>query len=228
MATPVRIAQTRTPRPERKSQAGLFRQVLSTRQLFSSWYLSTTKKKRLSIQLEDGNLFDKSSACRFIWACRIELLSRTPSWYENQFRYVKEDLYSDKDRKHFIREGNRLGLNFLKSLCVIGENNQFSSKFRQMVGNCSSNFARSNADDPNASLGLRHVFMLCVLGTVDDVAKLGLPTNLMEHGTDMAGHFFKAFHFDEWLRAGQVVGGTKWLKGNCNHKLLGRKKTLRG
>lgn len=36
------------------------------RNLFSSWFLVTIKKKRLSIKFQDGDIFDNLSALRFI------------------------------------------------------------------------------------------------------------------------------------------------------------------
>jgi hypothetical protein len=197
------------------------------RQMFSSWFLATTTKKRLSIRLTEGDIFDESSARRFIWSCRIELFCRALSWHENRFRYVENDVYgSGKFCKHIMNEGNLLVFNFLKSLGII-KGDEVSTNFRQMIRHCSGNFSKFNLDNPNEPLGLRHVFMLCLLGTVDHLAKTGLPGNLMEHGTDMAGHFFKTFHPDEWLRAGQNVGDTKWLRGRRDRKPSARAKALR-
>lgn len=183
------------------------------RQVFSSWFLATTKKKSLSIKFSENDIFDVSSAPRFIWSCRIELLSRTLAWHENRFQYVLEDIDSNKLRKQVMSEGNLLVFGFLKSLGVIN-GDELSNSFRQRVENCSINFSKENADNPSERLGLRAVFMLCLLATVDDVAKTGLPRNLMEYGTDMAAHFFKTFHPDEWMRAGQRVGDTNWLTEN--------------
>jgi hypothetical protein len=132
----------------------------------------------------------------------------------------------EKFRKHVMSEGNLLVFSFLKSLGIIN-GDELSNGFRQMVRNCSNNFSKMNADNPNETLGLRHVFMLCLLATVDDVAKTGLPRNLMEHGTDVAAHFFKTFHPDEWLRAGQSVGDTKWLTEKNHRKPSAREQALR-
>lgn len=102
-------------------------------------------------------------------------------------------------------------LNFLKSFDVI-QGDQFSAKFRESVRVCSINFAKENLDDPKLPLELCDVFTLCLLAAVEDISNSGLPTNLLERGTEIAGHFFKAFHHEEWRKAGQVVGDTNWLR----------------
>lgn len=179
------------------------------RRAFSLWDLSTTNKKSITVKLADNDVFDQTTALRFIWECRVEHFSRMLAWYENAIMYADHASLDMNRRKSIMSEGNIVVLNFLKSLGLL-EDDEFTIKFRKSVEYVSTNFAKHNAKHPEDPLGMRALFMLCVLGYANEVTGTGIPSNLMEHATDLAGALFKSFHNDEWARAGELVGDLSW------------------
>ncbi|TRC92516.1 DUF4365 domain-containing protein [Mesorhizobium sp. WSM4303] len=183
---------------------------------FSLWELSTTKNKTLLAKFTDTSIFDENSATSFIWRSRIEYYSKFLSYFENNIRYNFNNFPPGKING-IQAEMNIVVISFLKTLGLL-KKDIFDDDFRAKIRNASTNLSASNSDPATEKVSLRHVFMLCLLGRTHDVCGQGLPTNLMEYGTEMCGLFFRQFHKDEWNEAKKKFPGERWAPYNVNQR----------
>ena len=108
-------------------------------------------------------------------------------------------------KKRLMDESNLLVLNFVKSIGIFDNNDTFSDSFREMVENCSRNFAVDNLNVGTRSLGMEEVVMLCLMGSVHELTGDGLRIGLANRASTLAAHFFKTFHPGEWHAAHEVL-----------------------
>lgn len=134
---------------------------------------------------------------KFIWECRIEYFSFMLSWNENALQYERSYRSESKRLRKIRLEINIITLYFLKSLKFVNDD-VVSLDFREKLLIGARNFADINQKNPKNKLNMRALFMLSLLGLADDQAAVGLPINLMERGTDMAGALMNRFHNYEW------------------------------
>ncbi len=168
---------------------------------FSLWSLSTTSKKTMTIGLLESDEFNERTATRFIWWCRIGHWSRMFSWYESHANYHEMQGGKRSDFRKVEREGNIVVLNFLKSVGVI-EKDVIAEEFRQKIIHCSTNLGADNKNK-STDFQIEDVFALALLGHVDDLCGVGLPSNLFVNGQRVCAVFFKSWHSAEWLDAKQ-------------------------
>lgn len=180
---------------------------------FSLWELSNRQTNTVSIKLTAKNVFNVDTARQFIWNCRIDHWSRMVSWYENHINY---EYHFDNNRTY--KKANFLNVSvvvlaFLKAMKIV-ETKTLSKTFLTYFRNASKNFAKTNleqAKDHDSVLNLRSAVMLAMLGHVDDVCGCGLPSNLLERGTDLCGTFLHKWHESDWRRSNQLLPDDNWL-----------------
>jgi len=176
--------------------------AFNPRERFSLWQLATSRRKSLSVILSPENKFSKANALKYIWACRIEYYSRMLSWYDSHLFYAVEG-YTNK--KAILSERNIVVFSFLLSIGVIDERDRFDKAFVRSVKNASENFARENAESDEEPLGISHVFHLCLLGQVAKIHReIGLPSNILTRGAEMAEFIFKHYLPKEWSQINQL------------------------
>jgi hypothetical protein len=183
--------------------------AVSPRDRFSLWKLSTTNQKTLSIRFDEIDRFDKNRASNFIWKCRIEHYSRSISWLENSIHY-HENMIPKRAMRDLNSEISIIVFGFLRAVGLM-PGDFLPEDFRKKIRNCSRNFEKKNKDEQSDQLGLRDAIMLSLLGHVDEIAHQGLPSNLLENGTELCGMFFMRFHPGEWRTAVKCFPGETWI-----------------
>jgi hypothetical protein len=177
---------------------------------FSLWDLSNKQTNTVLIKLTAKNIFNVETARQFIWNCRIEHWSRMLSWYENHINY---ELHFDA---HYARRKmNRLNasvvvLAFLKAMGIV-EDDTLSKTFLKFFKNASNNFAKTNSESQEDKLSLRSAVMLAMLGQVHDACGSGLPSNLLERGTDLCGALLHRWHPNDWKAGNRLLKNDDWL-----------------
>lgn len=180
---------------------------------FSLWELSNRRTNTVSIKLTTKNAFNIDTARQFIWNCRIEHWSRMVSWYENHINYEYHSDDSQTYRKANLLNASVVILAFLKAMKIV-EANTLSKTFLKYFRNASRNFSKTNleqAKDNESMLGVRSAVMLAMLGHVHDVCGCGLPSNLLERGTDLCGTFLYRWHENDWRKSNRLLPNDDWL-----------------
>lgn len=180
--------------------------VIDPRERFSLWNLSISKYKTVRVKFLDSDRFDKTTAKRWIWQCRIGYFSDLLAIFENRTTYFVDDITPQRVAKAAARETRLIALNFIKSIGIV-QGDEISENFRTLVRSGARYFSEQYAEDGS---NLREVFMFLVLGEADDVCKTGLPRNLLEHGTEMTGYMFSWYHPQEWSDANSKFHQT-WM-----------------
>lgn len=166
----------------------------------SIWHLSTTNNQTINIKFDEKNIFDEKTANRFIWQCRISHWSNMLAQHENHYSYMSSTSDKRKILNRIVKEGNMMTFYFLKDIGIIKED-EIDNDYIVKVLNCSENFCKDTDDDP---LLIPHAFSLSLLGYVDEKYELGLPLNLLEHGSRMLQSFLHTFHRAEWNKIEKI------------------------
>lgn len=171
-----------------KSSSDFF--MISPKEHFSIWDLANTAKKNLTIKFSDKNRANVMSLKDMIWRERIRYFSKMIADLESRH------FYNVTPKKSDFLETATVVSNLIKSIGIL-EDDCFSAGFRTSVTNASNNFAKK---EDHRELGLRGAFMLSVLGELDKITKSGMPLNVLEHCTEVSGHYFRCFHNADWRK----------------------------
>lgn len=176
---------------------------------FSMWTLWSSSNRTQTVKISEKDIFNQATARSFIWETRIAHYSNMLSQFENRQSYVAVLEKSEEFRRISFQEGNIIVYSFLKSLgIIVGE--EFNTDFTNSIKHGSRNISEDMKKTEDKRLNLRSVFTLALLKQVQDVAGGGLPTNLMQHGTEMCGVFFREYHQSVWQEAQQLFDGNNW------------------
>lgn len=180
-------------------QSGLI-YAFSPRYTISLWEISTSRHKSKTIRLGPGDEFNKKTALRFIWDCRIEHYARMLAWRESHQAYaVKMEGYARRQNLA-ERELNLITLRFLQDVGVlVGDGVQ--DEFRRTTENACRSFARTREEGGEAEWEVVDAIALALFGHVDRISGgSGLPAILVERGCRLIGLFFENSHPDNWQR----------------------------
>jgi hypothetical protein len=137
------------------------------------------------------------------------------SWVENQQHYSTLYRALARNASALRLEAGVIIVTFLKAARILLAD-AFDPDFISSIMNGSRNLSREHRKD---KIGLRGVFMLALLVHVDKLnnpgmkgrAKLGLPGNLLEYGTDMCGFLFRLYYAERWKHINSLFGRTQWF-----------------
>jgi hypothetical protein len=185
--------------------------AFSPQRIFSLWQLATTSRRSMSVTLRNNQIFNMTTARKYIWECRLEYFSKMLSWHEMGYMYaVSTNEQGDSQRNRSLSEANMIVFSFLRSINLF-DDGPFHPEFTAGIENASVNMSRMNSrknNDPDP-LRLEHVFTLCILSFFDKIVnRVGMPVNLLEHSSYLAEVFFHKFHPEEWTRANNRVRST--------------------
>jgi hypothetical protein len=171
--------------------------AFSPKERFSLWKILTAPSKTLSIKLSEGDEFTAVTARDAIWKARIEHISGLLALGESRQQYFKLHGVPKRVMKDHQREIALICLLFLRMIGMVA-GDEFCDSVRKQIRNGAIYFTEQWGDE---DWSLRHIMMFALIGEVNEVTGCGVPSNIMEQVTEAAGHFYKAFHPNEWHEA---------------------------
>lgn len=167
---------------------------------FTLWDLSTTRSRTKAVRLSEENVFSAESAKGVVWRARIQYYSNLLAIAENRQSYLDLHGIERRYRRRAQLDVGVICLNFLKMIgFLIGD--EIKEQVRRQFRNGAPYFSEHFNDDGTCSL--RHVMMFIIIGEVNEVTGQAVPSNLIEHATELGGHIYRLTYPDEWQAASE-------------------------